>query len=590
MKKRIPEGELTTKLFFRLLPIQILLALVHAVNGTISGLFASNCVGPTAMGAMELYGPASALIGTVSTVLVGGALLLCGKYFGKGQLEETQRVFSTDLVLTVLFSGLLMGAMLLVSAANLTEAFTSNPTVQRHFRQYLLGQMIGVLPLMLSQQLSAFLSLENQAKRTITASVVFVVVNLALNALLVGVLRMQAFGLSLASSMSLWVLTGIQLSYYFSGQSLLKLRLRRPKGSGVLDILKTGYPGALSYGYQTLRTTLMNILIVQAVTSLGLSALGAANSLIRLLWAVPNGMLAVSRMLISVSVGEEDRHSLVSIMRNLFRRCVPIMLAAAVLTALLAVPLTRLYYRDPSNPAYMMTIWGLRLIPLSMPLSLITMHMICYSQVTNKKLLMQLLPLLDGLVCVTGFTALLISRMGMTGVYLAFILNGMVCLLAALLYAAFVRHSFPRNVEELLALPESFGVKASDRIDISVTSLEEVTSVSCQVMDFCLGHGVDRRRACFSGLCLEEMAGNVVLHGFHKDRKRHSVDIRVVYKEGEIILRIKDDCKPFDPSEQIKVFDPNDKVKNVGIRLVHGISKQLEYRNMLGLNVLMVRI
>ncbi len=93
-----------------------------------------------------------------------------------------------------------------------------------------------------------------------------------------------------------------------------------------------------------------------------------------------------------------------------------------------------------------------------------------------------------------------------------------------------------------------------------------------------------------SGLCLEEMAGNVVLHGFHKDRKRHSVDIRVVYKEGEIILRIKDDCKPFDPSEQIKVFDPNDKVKNVGIRLVHGISKQLEYRNMLGLNVLMVRI
>ena len=225
-----------------------------------------------------------------------------------------------------------------------------------------------------------------------------------------------------------------------------------------------------------------------------------------------------------------------------------------------------------------------------MPLSLITMHMICYSQVTNKKLLMQLLPLLDGLVCVTGFTALLISRMGMTGVYLAFILNGMVCLLAALLYAAFVRHSFPRNVEELLALPESFGVKASDRIDISVTSLEEVTSVSCQVMDFCLGHGVDRRRACFSGLCLEEMAGNVVLHGFHKDRKRHSVDIRVVYKEGEIILRIKDDCKPFDPSEQIKVFDPNDKVKNVGIRLVHGISKQLEYRNMLGLNVLMVRI
>ncbi|MBR6376675.1 MAG: ATP-binding protein [Oscillospiraceae bacterium] len=590
MKKRIPEGELTTKLFFRLLPIQILLALVHAVNGTISGLFASNCVGPTAMSAMELYAPAAALMGTVSTVLVGGALLLCGKYLGKGLLEETQKVFSTDLVLTVLFSGLLMGAMLLISAANLTDAFTGDPKVQQHFRQYLLGQMVGVLPLMLSQQLSAFLSLENQSRRTITASVVFVAVNLALNALLVWVLRLEAFGLALASSLSLWVLTGLQLSYYFSGKSMLKLRLSRPKGSAVLGILKTGYPGALSYGYQTLRTTLMNYLILQSVTSLGLSALGAANSLIRLLWAVPNGMLAVSRMLISISVGEEDRHSLVSVMRNLFRRCVPIMLAAALAVALLAEPLTRLYYRDPSNPAYEMTIWGLRLIPLSMPLSLVTMHMVCYSQVTNKKLLLQLLPLLDGLVCVTGFTALLIPRLGMTGVYLAFILNGLVCLLATVLCAAVVKRRFPRNVEELLALPESFGVKVSDRIDINVTSVEEVTSVSCQVMDFCQAHGVDHRRAFFSGLCLEEMAGNVVLHGFTKDRKRHSVDIRVVYKEGEIILRIKDDCKPFDPSEQIKVFDPNDKVKNVGIRLVHGISKQMEYRNMLGLNVLQIRI
>ena len=60
--------------------------------------------------------------------------------------------------------------MLLFSAANLTDAFTGDPGVQQHFRQYLLGQMVGVLPLMLSQQLSAFLSLENQSRRTITAS------------------------------------------------------------------------------------------------------------------------------------------------------------------------------------------------------------------------------------------------------------------------------------------------------------------------------------------------------------------------------------------------------------------------------------
>ena len=64
----------------------------------------------------------------------------------------------------------------------------------------------------------------------------------------------------------------------------------------------------------------------------------------------------------------------------------------------------------------------------------------------------------------------------------------------------------------------------------------------------------------------------------------------MVYKQGDVILRIKDDCKPFDPSDRRKVFNAEDKVKNVGIRLVYGIAKQLEYRNMLGLNVLQIRI
>ena len=32
-----------------------------------------------------------------------------------------------------------------------------------------------------------------------------------------------------------------------------------------------------------------------------------------------------------------------------------------------AVPLTRLFYRDPSEPVYMMTVWGLRILPLCRP-------------------------------------------------------------------------------------------------------------------------------------------------------------------------------------------------------------------------------
>ena len=42
-----------------------------------------------------------------------------------------------------------------------------------------------------------------------------------------------------------------------------------------------------------------------------------------------------------------------------------------------------------------------------------------------------------------------------------------------------------------------------------------------------------------NGLSVEEMAGNIVTHGFEKDRKRHSVDLRIAYKDENLILRIK---------------------------------------------------
>ena len=43
--------KLVAKLMFRLLPVQILLAVVGAVNGIVSSLFASNAVGVDAMSA-----------------------------------------------------------------------------------------------------------------------------------------------------------------------------------------------------------------------------------------------------------------------------------------------------------------------------------------------------------------------------------------------------------------------------------------------------------------------------------------------------------------------------------------------------------
>ena len=114
---------------------------------------------------------------------------------------------------------------------------------------------------------------------------------------------------------------------------------------------------------------------------------------------------------------------------------------------------------------------------------------------------------------------------------------------------------------------------------------------SRQITAFCKEHGVDARRGYFAGLCMEEMAGNVVEHGFKSDTKAHSVDIRVVLKGDEIILRIQDNCQGFDPTLlYAQTAEAEDAGKNVGIRLVYRIAKDVSYQNLLGMNVLTMRI
>jgi LytS/YehU family sensor histidine kinase len=89
---------------------------------------------------------------------------------------------------------------------------------------------------------------------------------------------------------------------------------------------------------------------------------------------------------------------------------------------------------------------------------------------------------------------------------------------------------------------------------------------------------------------MEEMAGNIIDHGFVKDKKKHSVDVRVVHKGNEVILRLRDDCVPFDPGERSKMTGSEDPVKNIGIRMIYKMAKEVQYQNIFGLNVLTMRI
>lgn len=590
METQSANAKIVTKLMFRLLPVQVVLAAVTAVSGLVSSYFASNFIGVAAMSAVGLYSPVNMLLTAISLMLSSGATVCIGKYLGRNQPEKMQNVFSLSLVLCVLIGCVFTVLVLLLGLFDLTGFLTRDEAVRPLLDSYFLGQAVGVLPLLLGSQLMAYLSLENQGRLTLAASLVYIFVNLALDILFVRVLHMGTFGLALASALGLWAMLGVGSWRYLSGRSELRCAAKQLDWREIGPIVGIGISGALSNVYQTARGLIVNHLILVFVGSVGVSAFAAADNLLRIFWAIPTGMAVVSRMLISVSIGEEDRRTVTDVMGVMLKRYVPLMACVSALIILCAVPLTKLFFRDPSDPVYGMTIWGLRILPLCMPLSVICMHFTTYGDAADKNGLVHPLTLLDGVVCVVGFTALLIPTVGMNSVYIANVLGGVVTTLFIVGYAWVMRRRFPRDVEALLVLPEDFGVTSEERIDITVKDMEEVVTIARVVQGFCRGRGIDERRALLSGLALEEMAGNVVSHGFVKDKKSHTVDVRVVHKNEDIILRLKDDCVPFDPGVRKTLTDLADPTKIIGIRMVFRLAKDVQYQSILGLNVLTIKI
>ena len=427
--------KIMAKLMLRLLPIQVLLAAVGSVNGIVSSFFATNYVGVDAMSAVGLYGPVGMLVTSIATMLAGGSVILCGKYMGQNQQGKLQNVFSLNLLLSALVAALFTVIFFLMLSFDLTDFLTRDGTVRPIFNRYLLGQTVGLFPTVLGAQLPAFLSLENKGKQTMLASIVYIIVNLILNFLFIQVMHMEALGLALATSLGMWSFVLVEAWPFLSGKTHLKIGAKKLQWRECGDIVKIGFPGAASNIYQTARGLIVNHLIEIFVGSVGISAFAAADNLMRIFWALPTGMLAVSRLMISVSIGEEDRQSLTDVMRVMFRRYLPMMCAVVAGIILCAVPMTRIFYRDPAEPVYQMTVWGLRILPLCMPLSVLCMHATCYAQASGKQGLVHTLSLLDGVVCVAGFTALLIAKLGIRSVYVANVLNGLVCLLVVIGYS-----------------------------------------------------------------------------------------------------------------------------------------------------------
>ena len=311
MKDQSSEFKLLTRLFFKLLPYQILLIVINAINGIVDSLYASNAIGKTAMSAIGLYGPLNHFLYAASIMFVSGSQILYGRYLSR-ERKHINSIFSVNIIISLALAVFTSLVLVLGVFTGGTRLLVNEEPDLTMLNQYILGQAIGIPALVIGQQLFSFLSLENQTKRTMIASITCFAFNGILDHFFVISMSMGTFGLGLSTSVSNYVFLFVLAIYYITGKSEWSFSFKDFRWKDAIDIMKLGYPGAISRFVEMFRCFIVNFLVIQYVGTVGVSAFAASNSFLAIIWSVPFGMTAVARMLFSISIGSTVISSVLS--------------------------------------------------------------------------------------------------------------------------------------------------------------------------------------------------------------------------------------------------------------------------------------
>ncbi|MCR5156516.1 MAG: ATP-binding protein [Butyrivibrio sp.] len=583
------KNQVLERLFFKLLPVQIMIFGMNSINSIVDGVIAGRYIDGKTVGVIGLFFAVVGIVSAISSVILGGGTVLSGNYIGAGDLEKTRGVFSLCISLSFII-GVAISLVCFCFPRQIAVFCGADESLMMSVMQYSRGYALGILPMFLSQQLASYLQLETQSKRNYMGVAAMIFFNITLDILFVTVLGLGVLGLAYATSACNWIYFLVLAPYYISGKSQMKFSFTNILWEKIFELIRIGSPGALLQFCLAMRDLTLNRVILRYGGEAGLSSRASMGMIASFFVALGVGGGTVIRMLASVYVGEEDKDSIKQLIKLALTKLMAMTCVLMVIMILFAGPMAAIFFPDKSSEVYILTRQQFMIYTLALPGVLLVQIQTNYLQATRNTLAVHASSIVDGYLSVVVPSLILAPVMGALGVWWATPIGIVITTMVYPIYALIYWKRLPKGVDEWLLFRSGFGVKDEDRLCITVNSMDDVIGSSERIQKFVSDKGYAKRTAYFSALAMEEMSGNIVNHGFNADSRKHDMDVRVVSLNDGIMLRIKDDCKAFNPVDMEKLLKPEDPSKNIGIRMISKIADEFSYQNMLGLNVLTIKI
>lgn len=574
------------KLFKQMMLTQILSSMTVTLCMLIDSMMIGRYLGVNSMSAYGLAAPILLVFAAFGCLVSAGVQVVCGKTMGSGDKKGTNACFTVSVLLALGISVIGMIAVMCFTDPICTMLGAGEPSPNNEVfmltKDYLRGFIIGAPAFIAAQIMVPYMQMSGSRIRLVVAVALMSVGDIVMDILNVAVFKWGTFGMGLASSLSYYIAFFIGIAYFFKKSCIFKFKIKLAKAAVFKQMLKDGVPTLINQVSLVFLTLVINKILLDVHGNHAVAAYSVISSVGNICYAFSSGIAAVALTLSSIFYADEDRTSLKQLVKIMCQYGALICSIVTVVVLIAAKPMVTLFIVDLD--AKDMAITGFRLFVLSLvPCALNTCFKNYYQGIERVRMTM-LISVFQNFVF-PALSAFLLSRIwGVTGTWLGFVCGETAALLSISL-AVFIRNKkFAVDTMSFAMLSDEFGSEDNDCFEASILKLEDVVVVSQKADEFCRRIGLDTKASSSIALSIEEMSNNIVKHGF-KGKKDHSIDIRVMIKDGSPVIRIRDNCANFDPVKYLELHEnDDDPVSHIGIRMVMKLVKDANYVNSLGLN------
>ena len=590
------ENELTNKyivsksvhsyVFLAILTI-VSLGVSYVIDAIIIGTF----LGGDALASFGISEPITLILSIFAIIFSSGGGVSYSNYAGRGEKQKINNNFT----IIFLFS-LLIGAIITLFSplyiTPLTQLVGASGTLIETTSAYIAGFFIGAIPLILFEVLLVYTRLEGVNYLEIVAGGAIIVTNIILDILFVTVFHMGIFGIGLATAIGFTIADIILMKKVLSKQNSLGFCKIKDIVPEIKSMTFFGLPSGLSEFYNIIRIFITNHLAMFIGGAVLMSTMSILIEINALTFSVNLGFGAITLLLGGIFYGERDKKSLQDVLNVTLKSGVILTIILAIVIIILAPQIATVFIQE--EEIVLKTITSLRIFALSIPLSLITVIFLNFYNSTKNSFIANYLGFARGFLFISIFAVILTPFIGEYAIWSCFTLGEIITLIGLLIIIKIKTGKFPRKLIDFILLNDDFEKDIISTLNITIKNdMKEVMELSNKIYNFGEKYFDDISTANKVSLCIEEMVGNIVEHGYEKDKKSkknktHYIDIRIIKTINHTIFRIRDDGTPFSPIDYADENEPTE--KNVGIRMIQAIAENMEYRSTIGLNNLTITI